>query len=203
MLCILTKGRLDSYSPPTQKSRNYKNWIAVLDLKTCLECRSRHGQIYQMDEIPDIEPPLHPSCRCKIKPMEAVIAGQGTKDGENGADFWIKYVASLPDYYITRDELLSLGWKKVNRPLNLRQGKWLLWEFIKIEMDIYLKDPGESGMRRTSTITVEDGTVTACYGRMMGCCLSPTIIMRRFGNHLKEVTCSGTRKDYYIRFNRL
>lgn len=56
----LTKGLLDSYFPPTQESRNYKNWIAILDLKTCLECRDRHGQIYQMDEFPDKEPPLHP-----------------------------------------------------------------------------------------------------------------------------------------------
>jgi SPP1 gp7 family putative phage head morphogenesis protein len=75
MLCVLTKGLLDSYSSPTQESRNYKSWIAVLDLKTCFECRSRHGQIYQMDEVPDLEPPLHFHCRCEIKPMEAVLAG--------------------------------------------------------------------------------------------------------------------------------
>ena len=34
ILCVLTKGLLDFYSPPTQESRNYKNWVAVLDLKT-------------------------------------------------------------------------------------------------------------------------------------------------------------------------
>ena len=33
----LTKGLLDSYSPSTQESWNYKNWIAILDLKTCME----------------------------------------------------------------------------------------------------------------------------------------------------------------------
>ena len=33
MFCILTKGLLDFYSPPTQESRNYKNWVATLDLK--------------------------------------------------------------------------------------------------------------------------------------------------------------------------
>lgn len=125
MLCILTKGRLDSYSPPTQKSRNYKNWIAVLDLKTCLECRSRHGQIYQMDEIPDIEPPLHPSCRCKIKPMEAVESGYGTKDGQNGADYWMKYFADLPEYYITEEELVALGWKWGKSPAKFAPGKML------------------------------------------------------------------------------
>ena len=48
--------------------------------------------------------------------MEAVIAGEGTKDGQNGADYWVKYIADLPDYYITRDELLSLGWEKGKSP---------------------------------------------------------------------------------------
>lgn len=123
MLCVLTKGRLDSYSPPTQASRTYKNWVAVLDLKTCLECRARHGQIYRMDEMPDIEPPLHPNCRCEIKPMDAVIAGQGTKDGQNGADYWMKYFADLPEYYMTENDLRELGWRKGKAPAKFAPGK--------------------------------------------------------------------------------
>ncbi|MFR9309042.1 minor capsid protein [Hydrogeniiclostridium mannosilyticum] len=123
MLCVLTKGLLDFYLPPTQESWTYKNWIAVLDLKTCLECRSCHGQIYRMDEIPDIDPPLHPNCRCEIKPMEAVIAGQGTKDGQNGADYWMKHVADLPEYYMTEDALRELGWRKGKAPAKFGPGK--------------------------------------------------------------------------------
>ena len=123
MLCVLTKGLLDFYSPPTQESWTYKNWIAVLDLKTCLECRSRHGQIYRMDEILDIEPPLHPNCRCNIKPMEAVSAGQGTQDGQKGADYWMKYFADLPAYYITKEELVALGWKWGKAPAKFASGK--------------------------------------------------------------------------------
>lgn len=119
----LTKGLPGSYSPPTRESRNYKNWIAVLDLKTCLECRKRHGQIYWMDERPDIEPPLHPNCRCDIKPMEAVAAGSGTKDGRNGADYWMKHYHDLPGYYITREELISLGWKWGKPPAKFAPGK--------------------------------------------------------------------------------
>ena len=180
MFCILTKGLLDFYSPPTQESRNYKNWVATLDLKTCPKCRSRHGQIYQMDETPDTEPPLHPNCRCKIKSMEAVIAGEGTKDGQNGADYWMKYIADLPDYYITRDELLSLGWEKVNHPLSLRLEKWLLWEFTEMMITICHRFLGGFGMRQTSTIIAEDETVIVCYGRTMDCCLLPIIIMRYF-----------------------
>lgn len=133
MFCILTKGLLDFYSLPTQESRNYKNWVATLDLKTCPKCRSRHGQIYQMDETPDTEPPFHPNCRCKIKSMEAVIAGEGTKDGQNGADYWMKYIADLPDYYITRDELLSLGWEKGKSPAKFAPGKM-------VTMGIYRND---------------------------------------------------------------
>ena len=114
--CHLAKGRLDSYDPPTQESLRYKNWITMLDLKTCLACRARHGQIYQMDEKPDREPPLHPNCRCEIKPMEAVKAGHGTKDGQNGADYWMKYYAVLPEYYIPEDELVALGWGRGKSP---------------------------------------------------------------------------------------
>ena len=133
MFCILTNGLLDFYSPPTQESRNYKNWVATLNLNTCPKCRTRHGQIYQMDETPDTEPPFHPNCRCKIKSMEAVIAGEGTKDGQNGADYWMKYIADLPDYYITRDELLSLGWEKGKSPAKFAPGKM-------VTMGIYRND---------------------------------------------------------------
>ena len=130
---VLTKGLLDYYSPPTQKSRRYKNWIAVLDLKTCLECRARHGQIYLMDEYPDEEPPLHPNCRCEIRPMDAVIAGFGTKDGQNGADYWMKYFAELPEYYITEDELRELGWKRGKSPVKFAPGKMLTRGIYKNE----------------------------------------------------------------------
>lgn len=121
--CDLTKGLLDFYSPPTRESRNYKNRIAVLDLKTCPECRQRHGQIYRRDEIPDIKPQLHPNCRCDIKPMKAVAAGSGTKDGRNGADYWMKYYHDLPEYYITQKELKELGWRKGQSPAKFAPGK--------------------------------------------------------------------------------
>lgn len=122
-LSYLTKGLLDYYDPPTQESRNFKNWIAILDLKTCLECRSHHGQIYQMYEIPEEEPPLHPNCRCEIKPMEAIEAGNGTKDGQNGADWRMKYYADLPEYYITEEELKELGWRRGKAPAKFAPGK--------------------------------------------------------------------------------
>ena len=74
------KGLLDTFEPVTTQSKNYKNWRAILDLKTCIECRSRHGQVYQINEVVAPEPPLHINCRCDIIPMESIAAGNATKN---------------------------------------------------------------------------------------------------------------------------
>ena len=94
------KGLLDTYFPETFQSSLWKYWRAVLDLKLCEECRSHHGKIYSANEIPDIEPPLHERCRCAILPMEAIMPGGATKDGERGADYWLIYYGKLPDYLL-------------------------------------------------------------------------------------------------------
>ena len=108
---FLTKGLLDIYIPETHKSMLWKYWRAILDPKLCLDCLSHHGQIYTMDEIPDVEPPLHENCRCAILPMEAITPGGATQDGENGADYWLANYGRLPDYYISDSELRALKWE--------------------------------------------------------------------------------------------
>ena len=45
------------------------------DLKTCIDCRSRHGQIYSIDEVVNPSPPLHVNCRCDIIPLESAVIG--------------------------------------------------------------------------------------------------------------------------------
>ena len=59
----------------------------------------------------DSKPPLHLFCRCKIKPMEAIAAGQATQDGTAGADYWIKNLKQLPTTYISKSEARNNGWK--------------------------------------------------------------------------------------------
>ena len=105
------KGLLDMYFPETFQNSRWKYWKAILDLKLCGECRSHHGKIYSANEIPDMKPPLHVMCRCEILPMEAIMPGKATKDGENGADYWLTHYGKLPDYYISKEELIELGWK--------------------------------------------------------------------------------------------
>lgn len=90
------------FKPDTHKSSDYVNWIAVLDLKTCLLCRVQHGKIYGVSEMIEIQPPVHNLCRCDIEKMDAVFAGGATEDGIGGADFHLKYNGVLPDTYLTK-----------------------------------------------------------------------------------------------------
>lgn len=92
-------------------SEKYKNWVAILDLFTCFDCRSMHGKIYEIDEYVFDEPPVHNHCRCKIEPMKARFAGTATELRENGADWWLKNKGTLPNYYISVKEAKSLGYR--------------------------------------------------------------------------------------------
>lgn len=77
---FITKGLLDTYSPPTTKSENWKHWITHISFTTCGECLDLNGKIYSTEDMSFEEPPLHPRCRCKVLPLKAFIAGNATKD---------------------------------------------------------------------------------------------------------------------------
>lgn len=78
-------------------------------MRTCAECRSRHGQIFEIDEDVNPAPPLHYNCRCDILTMESILAGNATNEAKEGADYWLKCFAALPEYYITKNDLIALG----------------------------------------------------------------------------------------------
>ena len=67
-------------------STKWKIWKAILDLKTCLNCRKNNGKIYDINEKVDPEPPLHPKCRCVIERLKSIYAGTATKNGVTGAE---------------------------------------------------------------------------------------------------------------------
>lgn len=92
------------------ESKKFKNWIAILDLKTCLMCRMMHGKIYSTEDIVELEPPLHENCRCVIEWVKSLYAGTATKVGRDGADWWLKWIGQLPDNYITVSEAKQKGY---------------------------------------------------------------------------------------------
>ena len=92
-------------------SQHYKHWLSTEDDRRCINCENMHGKIYAIDEIPNLEPPLHEQCRCSISPMQAVIAGTATRDKRNGLDWWIIQLGALPPYTISDDDAYDLGWR--------------------------------------------------------------------------------------------
>lgn len=104
------------------KSRKWKEWFSEEDEKRCKPCEERTGQIYPIDQFIPVKK-LHPFCRCEVKPVTIIAAGTLTKDGKNGADYYLKYYGVLPDYYITREELRELGWSRGNTPDKIAPGK--------------------------------------------------------------------------------
>ena len=114
-----------NFSPEVDVSKNYKHWINREDWKRCVECKNLHGKIWSLDEVPEPEPPIHPSCRCVIENMESVKAGTATMNGTDGADWTLKYEEKLPDYYILYDNIMKLGWQPGKSPSHYVPGKMI------------------------------------------------------------------------------
>lgn len=91
-------------------SRKWKMRKAILDFKTCLNCRKNHGKIYEIDEFVYPFPPIYPNCRCEIVPLKVLLAGTATNKGTNGADWYLKVYGELPSYYITPEQAENDGW---------------------------------------------------------------------------------------------
>jgi hypothetical protein len=107
-------------------STRWKNWKANIDIKTCLQCKSLHGKIYEIDEVIEPEPPLHPNCRCVIETLKAIVAGTATTNNQNGADWYLKHYGKLPDYYISYSDALAKGWKpKIGNLADITPGKMI------------------------------------------------------------------------------
>lgn len=128
-LMIIQAKNGDNWNPKFGKSKNFKNWIAHLDLKTCVACRNNNGKIWAVNEKPEVEPPLHPNCRCKILPMETIKSGTATINGLDGADWYLKFKSKLPDCYVTKSDAEKSGWKEGKWPSNFIPGKLIYDRF--------------------------------------------------------------------------
>lgn len=111
--------------PKLSVSKNYKHWMSIGDKRRCEPCEDNHGKIWPMEEEPQPKPPSHPNCRCTVTPMQTIQAGTATADGENGADWTLKYRGILPAYYIRREQAEKAGWKPRKWPSNFIPGKMI------------------------------------------------------------------------------
>ena len=92
-------------------SGHWKNWQAIyLDIKTCQNCRRKHGKIYDFNA--ERHQPEHDNCRCSILPMRTKEVGAATDRGFDGADVWLLYRNSLPNYYVTKEIAKAYGYRR-------------------------------------------------------------------------------------------
>lgn len=120
------KGKLDVFDPLiVNQSKHWQEWVTNLSPKTCPYCRLQHGCIYAWDEPPGLPPPVHPNCACRLVPLREIPAGMATDKGLMGADFWLKMSGTLPDYYISREEIEALGWQGGKSPAHYAPEKMI------------------------------------------------------------------------------
>lgn len=92
-------------------SKKWIMWRATIDIKTCLNCRKNNGKIFSKSTFPYKRPMLHPRCRCLLEKVKSMLAGNATRKREKGADWYLKYYGTLPDYYITVENAEHLGYR--------------------------------------------------------------------------------------------
>lgn len=136
------KARDDTYSPPLSERDHYYYWQAIIDEKTCEECLAQHEKIFSRQENPNRYEHNHHNCRCTRISVKGVMAGTATKNGQNGADWWLKHYGRLPDYYITKEELEKLGWQKGKKPSQFAPGKTLTDGIYNNKKKILPQAPG-------------------------------------------------------------
>lgn len=101
-------------TPPDKKLKgNSINWCNHESRwlpTTCTDCKDIHGKIYE-PEIKPIEYKQHINCKCEAPTMRTKSAGTATQKGVDGADFYLKYLQKLPNYYLTKFQAKKQGWR--------------------------------------------------------------------------------------------
>lgn len=119
------KSLIDTYNPTLIEGNNWKEWITNVSVHTCPYCLSNNGKIIAVHEKFEKEPQVHYGCKCRVEVLSAIEAGKATKNNERGADWWIKYLGKLPEYYIDEKDLVELGWRSGKSVVKYAPGKML------------------------------------------------------------------------------
>ena len=95
----------------TWESTRWLERKSIKDERRCRSCEEEHGKIISVREQSNYRVESHPNCRCYLTPLTVIEAGYATKDGINGADCWLYYKHKLPEYYLTKKQAITLGWR--------------------------------------------------------------------------------------------
>ena len=62
---VTVEARIEAFR---QAGVGYVRWVSEKDDKVCAICRDRDGEVYPIDDVPDI--PAHWHCRCWLEPAD-------------------------------------------------------------------------------------------------------------------------------------
>lgn len=66
----VNKGRTDTFTEFSEIEDEiaFYQWSTILDAKTCARCEELDGLFFEKgsQDLVELEPPLHPSCRCIV-----------------------------------------------------------------------------------------------------------------------------------------
>ncbi len=99
----------------TERSKNWFSYHLGFAKSHCITCIDLNNKIVDNKALP---PPLHIRCKCVLAPLKKVSVGMATERGTEGADYWLKHFGTLPNYYISKEEALTLGWISKKGNLN-------------------------------------------------------------------------------------
>ncbi len=126
MTSLLMPASVGNVDPTAvSRSARWKYWFSIADPRRCPECESMHGKVYESGEPCIPSPPEHFNCRCEILRMLRIMVGYATTEGNNGADWWLKNVGRLPEYYIAYEDIEALRWRRGKAPARYAPSKMI------------------------------------------------------------------------------
>ena len=100
-------------------SSKWANWKSQLTITTCKYCVDHHGTIVDISVLENNDQVnAHENCKCVYVPMRTKLVGTATDMGYNGADAQLYYLNRLPNYYVSKKEAYSEGWKPNHKKLD-------------------------------------------------------------------------------------
>ena len=124
-----------------QKSKKWKEYHLGATFSHCLICLKRNNKIYLSNDVPLL--PEHERCACFLDWLRKVSIGDATKLGLNGVDYYLHNFGALPEYYITKDQAYSMGWKPILGNLDeVAPGKMIGGDVFKNREDKLPNAPG-------------------------------------------------------------
>ncbi len=100
-------------------SKTWENWQSRLSETTCMDCRRGHGTIRPLHFFLFRKIMKHNYCQCMYVPMRTKEVGKATERGVEGADMYLMYTGKLPDYYVSKEYALEMGWRSKKRNLGI------------------------------------------------------------------------------------